>query len=57
VAKRLLVLNDIDKRSIQHDNLLLSPSNNDLTAYYFTFFADYLLLSPKTFDLAADNPK
>ena len=39
------------------DNLLLNPQKIDLTAYYQSFFADYLLLSLKKFDLAADNRK
>ena len=39
------------------DNLLLSPQKIDLAACYLTFFADYMLLSVKKSDLAADNPK
>ena len=39
------------------NNLLLSPQKIDLAAGYLTFFADYMLLSAKKNDLAADNPK
>ena len=39
------------------DNLLLSPQKINLAACYLTFFADYMLLSVKKIDLAADNPK